>query len=324
MKTALIGGASFAGLCTAYWLKQLGYQANVVEISKNLKRGGTPVNIMGDTITIMKQMGLFEKIKEHALPMKGVKFVNTDGNTVDTMPREAHEEYEIERDTLLEMLFEQVRDDVRFGTSINDMGGDAYDLIVGCDGVHSAVRKKYFGPEEDYVKYLGVYFSISIVPALLISEFTTEMYKEPGKTIMLNAYNGKTDICFCFRSDEIEYDYRNEQQMRTIIKGAFNNVGWRSEELLERIEKAENFYFDKLCQTHMQKWSKGNVVLVGDAAYCPSPAAGRGGSLAIDGAYALYQALLKKDLNSYESFRTFTDQIQTEVLKDNLPMLVSL
>ncbi len=321
MRTALIAGASFAGLCTAYWLKQLNYEVTVVEISKDLKRGGTPVNIMGDTIGIMKQMGLFQKIKEQALPMKGMSFVNSAGDIVGTMPREENEEYEIERDTLLEMLYDLVRSDVLFGTNMNDIGS-AYDLIVGCDGVHSAVRKRYFGPESDYVKYLGVHFSISIVPELLIPEFTTEMYQESGKTIMLNAYNGKTDICFCFRSNEIAYDHRNEPQMRELIAHTFTNVGWRSQELLERIEQAESFYFDKLCQTHMPSWSKGNVVLVGDAAYCPSPAAGRGGSLAIDGAYALYQALLKNDLNSYENFRPFIDRIQAEVLEDSLPMLV--
>ena len=47
-----------------------------------------------------------------------------------------------------------------------------------------------------------------------------------------------------------------------------------------------------------------------------------GGSLAIDGAYALYQALAENDLTRYENFRPFIDQIQAEVLADNLPMLV--
>jgi len=139
---------------------------------------------------------------------------------------------------------------------------------------------------------------------------------------MLNAYNGKTDICFCFRSEEIAYDYRDEEEMRNLIKKSFQNTGWRSHELLERIEKAESFYFDKLCQTSMPTWVKDKVVLVGDAAYCPSPAAGRGGSLAIDGAYALYQALTQNDITIYENFRPFIDQIQAEVLEDHLPMLV--
>ncbi len=45
-----------------------------------------------------------------------------------------------------------------------------------------------------------------------------------------------------------------------------------------------------VCQIKMPSWTKGRVALVGDAAYCTSPAAGMGGSLAIDGAAALADA----------------------------------
>ncbi len=37
---------------------------------------------------------------------------------------------------------------------------------------------------------------------LLIEEDTSEMFSVPGKTVMLNAYNGKTDIAFCFFSEK--------------------------------------------------------------------------------------------------------------------------
>jgi hypothetical protein len=76
---------------------------------------------------------------------------------------------------------------------------------------------------------------------------------------------------------------------------------------------SKTWYFDKLCQMKMPSWTKGRVALVGDAGYCASPAAGRGGSLAIDGAAALGKAFEKcagnyelafKEYN--ESFRPFT------------------
>jgi 2-polyprenyl-6-methoxyphenol hydroxylase-like FAD-dependent oxidoreductase len=51
----LVSGASFAGLSTAYWMDQLGYDVTLVEIGKTLKKGGTPVNIEGDTIDIVRR-----------------------------------------------------------------------------------------------------------------------------------------------------------------------------------------------------------------------------------------------------------------------------
>jgi 2-polyprenyl-6-methoxyphenol hydroxylase-like FAD-dependent oxidoreductase len=67
----------------------------------------------------------------------------------------------------------------------------------------------------------------------------------------------------------------------------------------------------------MPAWTKGRVALVGDAAYCASPAAGMGGSLAIDGAAALGDAFSDSGgdhvsaFRNYEkNFRPFVEQVQ--------------
>jgi hypothetical protein len=60
------------------------------------------------------------------------------------------------------------------------------------------------------------------------------MYSEPGNTVMLNSYNGKTDIWLAFYSAEnILYNCRDEPQMRQIIYDAFKGVGWRTTELMD-------------------------------------------------------------------------------------------
>jgi hypothetical protein len=63
---------------------------------------------------------------------------------------------------------------------------------------------------SSFLLFLQCYFSLTIVEKLLIEEDTSQMLSVAGKTIMLNAYNGKTDIAFCFSSEmEIDYDRRN-------------------------------------------------------------------------------------------------------------------
>lgn len=42
--SVLISGASFAGLSTAYWLNELGYDVTIVEVGNGLKYGGSPVD----------------------------------------------------------------------------------------------------------------------------------------------------------------------------------------------------------------------------------------------------------------------------------------
>ena len=351
-KKVLISGASFAGLSTAYWMNKFGYNVTVVEVADRLKKGGTPVNILGHTIDIVKRMGLFNQIQSNRLVMKSMEFKNADDATERLeFTQKNHEdrrevEYEIERDVLLDMMYEAVKEDVTFlyGESITGLhevddgmevtfkkgSPQTFDLVFGCDGIHSAVRKYWFGPEAEFSHFLQTYFCITIVNTLLIPEYTTQMYSEPGKTVMLNAYNGKTDICLAFFAEqEIPYDYRNEQQQRSIILDQFKGTGWRTAELLEEVQQSKTFYFDKLCQMKMPSWTKGRVALVGDAGYCASPAAGRGGSLAIDGAAALADAFEKchgdyatafQEYN--QSFRPFIEEIQAGVVDFGVEALV--
>ncbi len=61
----------------------------------------------------------------------------------------------------------------------------SFDLVLGCDGSHSGVRKLWFGPEQDYEHFLQAYFSITIVNKLLIKQKTMQMYNVPDKGFML-------------------------------------------------------------------------------------------------------------------------------------------
>ncbi|WP_233525576.1 FAD-dependent monooxygenase [Chitinophaga silvisoli] len=339
MKRILVSGASIAGLATAYWMNKLGYKVTVVEVAASPRTGGTAVDLRLGTIDVIKRMGIFEPIKANALNLEMIVFKNANDETVNSFAQNRYnndEEIEIERTVLVSILFDTIKDQVEFIfnnsiTALNETPDDilatfkdgsqrTFDLVIGCDGTHSNVRKIWFGPESDYAHFLGAYFSISIVEKSLLSPNTVNFYNTPGKAYMLNAYKNKTDIIFCFAADhEIPYDYRDVNQQRSIILGQFTGQQWRTAELLAEVANSDNFYFDKFCQIKMPSWTKGRVALVGDAAYCASPAAGMGGSLALDGAAALADALAThhgdyvmafQDYN--HALRPFIESVQAE------------
>lgn len=351
-KKVLISGASFAGLSTAYWMNKSGCKVTVVEVAKDLKMGGTPVDVRGNTVEIVKRMGIFEQIKANRLQPRTMEFKNANDVTEGFMAHEhedeqiLEEECEIERDLLLRILFDTIKDDVQliFSDSITALSEtneqiqvhfknsaqDTFDLVFGCDGIHSVVRKLWFGDESKYMHFLQQYFSITIVNKLLIKEDTAQLYNVPNKAIMLNAYNNKTDIILCFRSEEeMLYDYRDEEQQRKIILEKFVGENWRTNELLQEVQNSKTFYFDKFCQIKMPSWTKNRIALVGDSAYCASPAAGMGGSLAIDGAAALADAFEKHKGNFEQAFqdynnnfRPFIEEVQANAVRFGLEMLV--
>jgi 2-polyprenyl-6-methoxyphenol hydroxylase-like FAD-dependent oxidoreductase len=353
-KKVLISGASFAGLSTAFWMSRLGYEVTVVETARGLRTGGTAVDIKGNTVGIVQRMGLLEQIRSNRLSLQRWEMKNerdvTERSLVLRGEGEApsDDEFEIERTVLLNMLFDAVKDhiEVVFDDSIAalsetqdgievtfDKGaGRTFGLVFGCDGIHSAVRRLWFGDEAQYMYFLGQYFSITIVDKLLIERNTAQMFNVPGKAVMLNAYKNNTDIIFAFASGkELPYNRRDEEEQRRIIADQFAGVGWRAAELLEEVRSSKSFYFDKLCQIRMPSWTKGRVALVGDAGYCPSPAAGMGGALAIDGAAALADAMRDHGRNfefafrAYnERFRPFIEQVQAEAVRTGLETLVPM
>ena len=339
-KKVLISGASIAGLSTAYWMNQLGYRVTVVEIAGEPRIAGAAIDLRGATVDIAKRMGIYEHLRANQLNVETVEFKNADDFTegsISLRGDEAHLEddnLEIERDKFLGVLLDRLKNEVEFIfndsiTALKETEDDiqvtfksgserSFDLLFGCDGSHSGVRRIWFGQEAEYAHFLEAYFSITIVDKLLIKQKTMQMYNVPDKAITLNAYNNKTDIIFCFFSEkEIPYDYRDIAQQRAIIQNQFSRQSWRTPELLNEMEQSANFYFDRFCQIKMRSWTKGRVALVGDAGYCASPAAGMGASLSMNGAATLADALQKYQGDyrlAFEAYNTvlrpFIEEVQ--------------
>lgn len=356
----LVSGASFAGLTTAIWMQRLGYQVTVVEAATGLRKGGTPVDLRNDAMAIFDRMGILPDVRAKALPPRTTEFADIDGTPIARMEPEApeqaivideyeihrHDDAEIHRDDLLAILFEEIGDSIEviFGDSLTDLtetpdgihatfrNGPAreFTMVLGCDGNHSTVSRLWFGPEVDYSHFLHHYTSVTVVDGVLIPPWTSRIQNTPGRTLLLNSYDTTTDVVFVFHADyEIAYDYHDIGEQKQIIRERFASAGEPfTDDIIDSALNADNFYFDKLSQNRLPNWSSGRVALVGDAAYCPSPAAGMGGSVAILGATALYDAFLSSgdDIESafaeYErSFRPTAERIQQETEQFGLPMI---
>jgi 2-polyprenyl-6-methoxyphenol hydroxylase-like FAD-dependent oxidoreductase len=148
----LISGASFAGLATAYGLNRLGYRVTLIEAAPGLRRGGTPVDIEGETIDILERMGLVDRVRANALPSRRFAFKNADDSTLGSMGvsggQASEVRYEIHRDDLLDILFDAVADDVEllFGRSMTN-------VVERADGVSVTLDN---GEERDVALVVGV------------------------------------------------------------------------------------------------------------------------------------------------------------------------
>jgi 2-polyprenyl-6-methoxyphenol hydroxylase-like FAD-dependent oxidoreductase len=309
----VVSGAGIAGLACALELGRRGHDVTVVECTQHLRLTGTPIDIRGDAIEAVDRMGLLAKIQERRVRMSEfTQFIDSDGEPVAPIPlaeiSDSEDDIELLREDLVRILADALPDTavIRFGESIEALieDGDGvnvrfasgrnerYDLVLGADGQHSAVRRLVFGPDKHYLRHLGVYFALADLPGEAQSEGANQIYNVPGRMAGIFRYGGKAVAVFQFRSEPIDYDYRELEAQKEILVDAFAGYrSWRIPELLDAARADPGFYFTSASQVHLPTWHRGRVVLVGDAGYSPAFLSGRGTSLALTGARFLAEEL---------------------------------
>lgn len=311
-KDILISGGSIAGPALAYWLSRYGFNTTLVERAPAPRPGGQTVDLRGAGRTVVERMGLMERVRELCLDQRGIALVNAEGRPTAEMPTDLFggegivSEIEILRGDLGQVLYEAsaqrteyVFDDTITGLTQDTTGVDVtfeksaprrFDMVVGADGLHSVVRGLAFGPESRFVRPLGCYTTWFTAKVDLDLDGWYLMYNAPGG-LVTSARPGRLPdeikVGLSFRSDAVAYDRKNIAQQKDIVAERFAGAGWETPRLLDAMRTAPDFFFESMGQVHLERWSSGRAVVLGDAGYCPTPLTGLGTSLALVGAYVL-------------------------------------
>lgn len=318
---AVVVGAGIAGLVVARQLGMAGWDVEILEKSAAPRPDGYMMDFFGPGVEAAERIGLYARLAAVAYHVEAAEYVDVAGRPTasldfDQFARLAGGKVlsllrpDMERAALAAL------DDVpagrvlvRYGVPVSRaweenggvrvvVGGQleqtlTADVLIGADGIHSSVRALMFGPEDEYLRPLGMRAAAFIVT-------------DPGlnarfrNRFVLTDSIGRLAGIYGLRSDEMAafLVYRHaagaagqlrSESPRERLRREFAGLGTAVERLLELCP--EHPYDDVVAQIVMPGWTRGRTALVGDACGAVSLLAGQGGSLAIAGSALLADML---------------------------------
>lgn len=324
----LICGAGVAGSILAFWLAKHDFQVTVVERSKAEQKTGQGLEIEEPALKVVKLMGILDKLNEKKTGEMGFDLVDQQSRSYGLFevggisPTGA---LELMRGDLTEILYKSADESAnvtfQFETTIQSLRQtkdkvivelenksnksikvEEFDLVVGADGVKSRTRQLVMGSPEklNCFKSIGAfvaYFSIPKEdqdwPYSRLCHFTNRriLWMRPigkdSKMTSVHLIHVQDDVPTLRRANAAGDRLKQKEAFAELYGG----LGWETPRVIEQMMRSENFYSDELVQVKLQKWSQDRVVLLGDAAWAPTPFTGEGNQLAIIGAWVLAQEL---------------------------------
>ncbi|GIJ45187.1 FAD-dependent oxidoreductase [Virgisporangium aliadipatigenens] len=311
----IVCGAGIAGLALAQRLAAQGAEVTVLERASGPRAGGYMIDFFGPGYDAAEAMGVLPRILElgyrvdelaycdesgrRRAGLRYAQFARAAGGRVVSVLRP-----DLER-ALREHLGGHV--DLRYGRTIAAVDdrvdgvtvtlddGDELTagLLVGCDGIHSAVRALVFGPEREYLRHLGFHTAAySFADPAARAEIGGRMCMTDSLDRAMGFY-GLRDGRVAVFSVHHSADPALPDDPRAALRREFGRQGWLVPRALAACPPSEGLYYDQVAQVVMPSWSRGRVALLGDAAYAVSLLAGQGAALAVAGAYLLGEHLAR-------------------------------
>ncbi|MGW1887117.1 FAD-dependent monooxygenase [Streptomyces sp. NPDC001970] len=340
--TALVIGGGIAGPATAMALQKAGIDAVIYEAhAEGADDAGVFLTLGSNGIDALKTIGADQQITRTGIATPQITLYSSKGKRLGVSrisSAAGTPSMTIRRAGLYRALHQAA---VRRGITVNhgqrlvsaEDTGEAVratfadgttataDLLIGCDGVHSAVRKTV-DPEAPAPSYAGL---------VSLGGYTREVTvdAEPGSYTMI--FGRRAFFGYAVAPDGEVWWFANVPRAVEPARGEVERIGsdeWRRTLVVaftddagpaaRIIEATSSDNIMKASPVHLLRrlpaWHRGRMIVLGDAAHAPSPSSGQGASLAIEDAVILARCL--RDTSSYaDAFTTFVDLRRPRVEK---------
>lgn len=346
-------GAGIGGLTLALSLHAAGISCRVYESAPEIKPLGVGINVLPHAVRELEHLGLLDALSQVGVTTRESAFYNAHGQFVYSEPAGRYAGYNwpqfsIHRGDLQGVLLQAVRERMGADAVVTDyrctgfaQNGDSVTLsfegadgkahapvhaalVVGCDGIHSAIRKQLY-PNDGAPRYSGVNMwrgSVVMKPFLRGATMVRAGWLSVGKMVIYpirDNVDGKGRQLINWVA-EIEADQpaKRDWTGRGKLEDFFPAFAdWHFDwlDVAAMIKSTETILeYPMVDQDPLPRWSFGRVTLLGDAAHPMVPRGSNGAGQAILDAPCLVEQLRKFGLSA-EALTAY-DQIRGKVTGD--------
>jgi 2-polyprenyl-6-methoxyphenol hydroxylase-like FAD-dependent oxidoreductase len=319
----LIVGAGIGGLALAAGLDRRGITATVVEIEDASLSRGLALMLTSNVAVALRRAGLDQIVAGRGIVLEEIVQTDASGGVTGHYDlRPANERYGpnlgITREGLLSALSGAARAEVRHATSIASVdwsatgadvvftGGTAgqFDLIVGADGMRSAVRGLLYPQARPAYRSFCAWRTVMHCPG---ADRVFRIRSGPG--CLLGSFQVTPDLVYAFLLAHYPTPpslSRSEHLER--FKELAARFGGTVPSLIQQQGDPAGVVFVPVHEVETPSYSRGRMLLIGDAAHGFSPLLAQGAAMAIEDAAALAELLgtdddLDEVLRCYEARR---------------------
>ena len=339
----LIVGGGVGGLALALSLHQAGVSCRVFEAVPEVLPLGVGINLLPHAMRELSELGLLDTLAARAIETRELAFYSRHGQFIYKEPRGRFAGYDwpqlsIHRADLHEVLLATVKqrlgeDAVQLGHRCLRVDQDAdgvtihFDnappepgkLAVGCDGIHSALRRQLI-PNEGLPKYSGVNMWRGVVrwPAYLGGDtMVSTGWMTVGKTVIYPVRPGTPEtggkplinwVAEIEQPEAVRQDWTGRGRLADMMP-AFAGLKFDWLDISAMIESTEEILeYPMVDRDPLQRWTFGRLTLLGDAAHPMYPRGSNGAGQAIIDARFLTGQIKKhgateEALAAYETVR---------------------
>lgn len=314
----IIVGAGIGGTTAALCCLREGLQVTLLEQATELREVGAGVQISSNGSVVFRELGLLEKLDRVAVKPVSFQVISFEtGEVVSNMPLgpAAAERYgatffQFHRADLLDVLGAALphgivqtnhrvisveQDDISVSAILENGTRITGDVLIGADGIHSAVRKAIVGDG-------GTTFSGKLVWRALVQperikslDFKERFYGWAGKGRMVWGYWVRPKTLFNFGgvvpSDEVRRETWTQTGDLAEMRASFAGANPRLTGLIDAVDEA--FITGLYDRDPLPLWTKGRATLLGDAGHAMLPYLAQGATQSVEDGYVLARCLAK-------------------------------